>query len=93
MGLKKINKKIKLLVNEAYWKGWNDGYSADNTDFDEGWTARGQNIKTRLKMLEDAYMKQGKGSKAVMVREIADLIDIQVEWGEFDSETEDDIGR
>ena len=85
MGLKKTKKKIDILIDEvaddAYWRGWSDGYDkADNEkgDFEEGWCARGENIQTRLKMLEEAYMAEGKGNKAVLVREIAELIAIEI---------------
>jgi hypothetical protein len=81
MGLKKIKRKLKVLLDDIYWAGWSDGYEkADNEkgDFEEGWCARGENIQTRLKMLEEAYMAEGKGNKAVLVREIAELIAIEI---------------
>ncbi len=98
--MKKIKKKIVKLVENAYWKGWGKGYDAgklssqtdnmgDVDDFAAGWDARGENVKIRLKMLEEGYMLEGKGAKAVMVREIAELIAIQIS-PEDEEEEEDD---
>lgn len=81
MGLKKIKRKLKVLLDDIYWAGWADGYEkadGEKGDFEEGWCARGENIQTRLKMLEEAYMAEGKGNKAVLVREIAELIAIEI---------------
>ncbi len=92
MKLKKLEKKISKLVEEAYWKGWSDGWDKcdeenleDTTTFEEGWAARGENVLTRMKMLEEGYLIDGKGSKAIMVREIAELLAF-----EFKREEEND---
>ena len=88
MGLKKTKKKIDALINkaidDAYWKGWNEGWdkgysNGEEDNFEKGWDAREENIQTRLKMLEEGYMAEGKGNKAVMVREIAELVAIKID--------------
>lgn len=87
MGMKKIKKKLQSLLDQAYWKGWNDGWdncNSDGSSYEEGWAARGENVKTRLKMLEEGYMTEGKGTKAVMVREIAELIAIEIGFDDPD---------
>lgn len=79
--MKKIKKKLGKLLQEAYdigWdEGWDAGYEANNSDednWDAGVAANKKNVQTRLKMLEEGYMLEGKGTKAVMVREIAELL-------------------
>ena len=89
MGLKKVKKKLVKLADAAYWKGWSVGYdsgreSYEEEEYENGWEARGENIQTRLKMLEEGYMNDGKGAKAVMVREIAELIAIEINLAETD---------
>lgn len=91
MGLKKIKKQIKALTENAYWKGWSSGWekayeTVEDEAYENGWKARGENVQTRLKMLEEGYMLEGKGAKAVMVRELAELIAIEIKTGEVDND-------
>jgi hypothetical protein len=84
MGMKKIKRKLAELADQAYWKGWSDGWEdstneEDDSEFSEGWDARSKNVDERLEGLFEAYTAARKFREAQHVKEIMEYLNTYVD--------------